>query len=569
MQNSLLMTPGVHVLPQDTFRADVLIIGAGGAGQRAALAARSMEMDTLIVTKGLVGRSGNTPMGRFSFCVTQMGAGNTLEAHARDTLTSGEGISDATLVEAFVSQAPERVRDLLSWRMRFDRIDGKFEQVRVPGHSEARALHFRQETGLEIIRTMRRQVSRTGIRILEDAPVVAVVVEDGAVSGVLAMNIWTGRPIRIDAPSIVIAAGGAGCLYQITSNSKDATGDSYALAYEAGAELIDMEMTQFLPFGLIRPASLRGCTDPGGALITAGGWLLNNRGERFMERYDSLRMEFSTRAIIARAIAQEVLAGRGSTAGGVWLELPKDRGSPSDVIEKTWCDYMRQGGVDPDAGPLEVAPSCHYMMGGIRVDREAAATVEGLFAAGEAVGGLHGANRLAGHGLVEGQVFGRLAGSGAARVASRKRQKTMSTIAYQRAWDIFQSRVGSGRSTTQPWEIKMALAAVLSEGGGYIRTQARLEAALQRIGQLEVELSEMKAPPTGLALQEAIDARHLVLTAQAVLRSALQRKETRGAHMRLDYPDRDDSNFKIHIAVFQTGDGVMNIGTRVVPGADQ
>ena len=444
MPSNGIVTTRPHVLPRDTLRADVIVIGAGGAGQRAALAARDAGMDTLIVTKGLAGRSGNTPMGRFSFCVTLPETANTLEAHVRDTLASGEGLADGALIDAFVTQAPERLRDLVSWRMRFDRSGQGFEQVRVPGHTEARALHFQQETGLEVTRTMRRQVSRSGIRILEDAPAVAVVAEDGAVSGVLAVNVWTGQLIEIHAPSVVIAAGGAGCVYEVNSNAKDTTGDSYSLAFGAGAELIDMEMTQFLPFGLIRPDSLRGCTDPGGALITAGGWLLNSGGERFMEQYDSGRMEFSTRAAITRAIAQEVAAGRGSPGRGVWLQLPRDRGTPSGIVEKTWCDYMRQGGIDPDSGPLEVAPSCHYMMGGIRVDQSAASTVEGLFAAGEAMGGLHGANRLAGHGLVEGQVFGALAGAGAARVAAAKRGTVMSGTACNRAWEGFRARVGLG-----------------------------------------------------------------------------------------------------------------------------
>lgn len=549
---------------EELLSADVVIIGAGGAGQRAALAAREKGMDVLVVTKGLVGRSGNTPMGRFSFCVTQTSAGNSFEAHAKDIFSSGDGLSDPSLVDVFITEAPNRVQELLAWRMRFDRKDGKLEQVRVPGHTEARALHFRQETGLEITRTMRRQVSRTGVRILEDTPIVSIVVEDGAVTGILGINIWNGRSIRVNAPSVVIAAGGAGSLYEVTSNSKDATGDSYALGYEAGAELIDMEMTQFLPFGLIQPSSLHGCTDPGGAMITAGAWLLNSRNERFMEKYDPKRMEFSTRAIIARAIAEEVSSGRGTDRGGVWLQLPADRGKPSEVIESMWCDYMRQGGVDVDSGPLEIAPSCHYMMGGLGANQHAETTVEGLFAAGEAMGGLHGANRLAGHGLVEGQVFGALAGDAAARLASRKKGQCMSDTVRRRKWEEFRHLVCGGSTSTKSWEIKRAVASTMNTGGSYVRSQSGLEAALRRIQYLEVELSGMKTPPTGLALLEAIEARHLIITAQAVLRSALYRKESRGAHVRSDYAKIDDANFKWHVSVSRAIDNSMLIGSRAL-----
>ncbi|HYC46641.1 MAG TPA: FAD-binding protein [Burkholderiales bacterium] len=556
----------MHLLPQESRKADVVVIGAGGAGQRAALAARSEGVDALLVTKGLVGRSGNTPMGRFSFCVTQDRPGNTRSAHVRDTLDSGEGLSDERLVASFVAHAPQRVRDLLAWRMRFEKRGGQLHQVRVPGHSEARALHFKQETGLEVTRTLRREVTRAGIPLMEDAAVVAIVVEDNAVVGVIAVDVWSGIPVRIEAPAVVVAAGGAGCLYRHNSNAKDSTGDAYALAYRAGAELIDMEMTQFLPFGLVAPASLRGCTDPGGALITAGASLLNACGERFMERYDAKRLEFSTRAIITRAIAEEIRAGRGSPAGGVWLQLPKERGVASEVIEKSWCEYMRQGGVDPDSGRIEVAPSCHYMMGGIRVDAAAAGSVEGLFAAGEAMGGLHGANRLAGHGLVEGQVFGTLAGLSAAQVAKAKQQHSPSPPRrrFVEQWDCFRERIGVGASPTQPWEIKEELASVMTEGAAYVRTDEGMRTALEKVKDLEVELREMKLPAPGLALQEAIEARNLLTTAKVVIRAALHRKETRGAHMRSDYPGRDDAKFKVHIAVSRARDGVMDVAERPV-----
>jgi len=545
-------------------RADVVVIGGGGAGQRAALEAVGLGAQTILITKGLVGRSGNTPMGRFSFCVALEQYGNSPTDHAEDTLASGEGIADEPLVRTFVETAPRRLEELLAWKMRFEKTNGRLNQVRVPGHLAARALHFRQETGLEITRTMRRQLFRTGVRIIEDAPVISVLVQGDSVVGALAVDIWSDQPLLLEAPTVIIATGGAGCLYQVTSNAKDSTGDGYALAYEAGAELVDMEMTQFLPMGLSLPAALRGATDPGGALITAGAWLLNSKRERFMQRYDPQRMEFSTRAIVTRAIAEEVLAGRGTEYGGVWLTLPKDKGRASDVIERTWCDYMRQAGVDPDAGPIPVAPSCHYVMGGIRIDVNAAATISGLFAAGEVAGGLHGANRLAGNGLIDSQVFGAIAGHMAAPQARRTTKRRSAKRSAGRAWDFHRARVGAGKQSVMPWELKDRLAAVMTQGGGFIRTRQSLETALDELPSLQKGLAEMQRPSPGLASQEGIEARHLITTAEAVLRSALFRQESRGAHLRLDHPKRDDERFCVHVVALRDEAEAMKIDIRPV-----
>ncbi len=528
---------------------DVVVIGAGGAGQRAALEVARAGMDAVLVTKGLLGRSGNTPMGRFSFCVALPETGDSPEAHAADTLASGEGLADERLVKTLVEQAPVELETLVDWGMRFDRENGRLKQVRVPGHVAARALYFRQQTGLEITRTMRRQISNSSVRIIEDTPVVAVLTEGGAVAGALAVDTWTGEPLVLEAPAVIIAAGGAGALYRVTSNARDSTGDAYALGYAAGAELVDMEMTQFLPFGLAEPLSLRGATDPGGALITAGAWLLNGKGERFMARYDPERLEFSTRAVTTKAIAEEVNAGRGSPLGGVWLDLPEERDRPSEIIDRAWCAHLRQAGLDPDAGPLEVAPSCHHMMGGLRINPDAETSVRGLFAAGEAAGGLHGANRLAGSGLIDGQVFGAAAGRSACVCARANRGRAFPDHLATRAWESFRATVGGGRRVIRAWEIKDRLASVMSECGGVLRTGDGLETGIGQVTELADELATIAEPVPGLDMQEAIEVRHLVTTAELILRSALMREESRGAHLRSDFPERNDARFRRHTVI--------------------
>src|SRR3982075_1188505 len=401
---------------------DVLIIGAGGAGLRAAIEALAQGASVGVVCKSLLGKA-HTVMaeGGIAAAMANVDTADSWKTHFRDTMRGGKFLNNWRMAQLHAQESPDRVRELEQWGALFDRTEsGDILQRAFGGHTFKRLCHVGDRTGLEMIRTLQERGVQQGIDVYMECTVTRLLTDNGRVAGAFAYWRETGRFIVFKAKSIVIATGGIGKAWRITSNSWEYTGDGMALAYEAGAELMDMEFVQFHPTGMVWPPGVQGILVTE-AVRGEGGILRNKLGERFMEKYDPKRMELSTRDVVARAIYTEVREGRGTEHGGAYLDISH---KPADYVKKKlpsmYHQFKELADVDIPQGPMEVGPTCHYMMGGIRVEAETAqSTTPGLFAAGEAAAGLHGANRLGGNSLSDLLVFGRRAGEAAAEHAAK------------------------------------------------------------------------------------------------------------------------------------------------------
>ena len=401
---------------------DVLIIGAGGAGLRAAIEALAEGASVGVVCKSLLGKA-HTVMaeGGIAAAMANVDASDDWRTHFRDTMRGGKFLNNWRMAQLHAQEAPERVRELEQWGALFDRTaDGNILQRAFGGHTFKRLCHVGDRTGLEMIRTLQDRGVHLGIDVYMECAITRLLKDGERVAG--AFGYWreNGRFVVFRAKSVVIATGGIGKAWRITSNSWEYTGDGMALAYDAGAELMDMEFVQFHPTGMVWPPGVQGILVTE-AVRGEGGVLRNKDGERFMERYDPERMDLSTRDVVARAIYTEAKEGRGTEHGGAYLDISH---KPPEYVKKKlpsmYHQFRELADVDITKGPMEVGPTCHYMMGGIRVDAETAqANVPGMFAAGEAAAGLHGANRLGGNSLSDLLVFGRRAGQAAAEHAKQ------------------------------------------------------------------------------------------------------------------------------------------------------
>ncbi len=402
------------------YRADVLVIGAGGAGLRAAIEAATAGAHVAIVCKSLLGKAHTVVAeGGIAAAIASVDPDDTWQTHFRDTIAGGKYVNNWRMAELLAREAPGEIHNLERWGALFDRTpEGGIMQRLFGGHTYSRLVQVADRTGIELIRTLQDRTVELKLDVYMEYTITRLLLRDGRIAGAAGYVRETGRFVVFEAAAVIMATGGSGRLYAVTSNSWEGTGDGQALAFAAGAELIDMEFVQFHPTGMVWPLSVRGI------LVTEsvrgeGGILTNNTGERFMQRYDPKRMELSTRDIVARAIHTEVTEGRGSPHGGAFLSISH---KPAKFIKRKlpsmYSQFMEFAHVDITKEPMEVYPTTHYIMGGIRVDAETAATnVPGLFAAGECAGGLHGANRLGGNSLSDLLVFGRRAGAAAAAYA--------------------------------------------------------------------------------------------------------------------------------------------------------
>ncbi|MGH9898850.1 MAG: FAD-binding protein, partial [Pyrinomonadaceae bacterium] len=406
----------------ETHEHDVLIIGAGGAGLRAAIEALAQGANVGVVCKSLLGKA-HTVMaeGGIAAAMANVDTADTWQTHFRDTMRGGKFLNNWRMAQIHAQEAPDRVRELEHWGALFDRTgDGDILQRAFGGHTFKRLCHVGDRTGLEMIRTLQDRGVHLGIDVYMECSVTRLLKDGDRVAG--AFGYWreNGRFVVFKAKSVVIATGGIGKAWRITSNSWEYTGDGISLAYNAGAQLMDMEFVQFHPTGMVWPPGVQGILVTE-AVRGEGGILRNKDGKRFMESYDPEKMELSTRDVVARAIYTEVREGRGTEHGGAYLDISH---KPSEYVKRKlpsmYHQFRELADVDITKGPMEVGPTCHYMMGGIRVDAETAqSTVPGLFAAGEAAAGLHGSNRLGGNSLSDLLVFGRRAGLSAAEHANR------------------------------------------------------------------------------------------------------------------------------------------------------
>jgi succinate dehydrogenase / fumarate reductase, flavoprotein subunit len=528
----------------ETHDHDVLIIGAGGAGLRAALGALAQGAKVGVVCKSLLGKA-HTVMaeGGIAAAMANVDSADDWRTHFRDTMRGGKMLNNWRMAQIHAQEAPERVRELEQWGALFDRTqDGQILQRAFGGHTFRRLCHVGDRTGLEMIRTLQDRGVQLGIDVYMECAITRLLKDGDRVAG--AFGYWReqGRFVVFRAKSIVMATGGIGKAWKITSNSWEYTGDGMALAYGAGAELMDMEFVQFHPTGMVWPPGVQGILVTE-AVRGEGGVLRNQLGERFMEKYDPKKMELSTRDVVARAIYTEVREGRGTEHGGAYLDISQ---KPADYVKKKlpsmYHQFKELADVDITTGPMEVGPTCHYMMGGIRVDADTAkSSLAGLFAAGEAAAGLHGANRLGGNSLSDLLVFGRRAGLAAAEHAQKIPGGFIDSgqidEAAREMLAPFERKKGENPYTIHRdlQETMQNLVGIFRNKEDLIRALQELEKLKERAGRLSVEGSRLFNPGWHLAQ----DLKAMLIVSEAVTRSALAREESRGAHSRIDHPGLD------------------------------
>jgi succinate dehydrogenase / fumarate reductase flavoprotein subunit len=559
----------------ESYAHDVLVIGAGGAGLRAAIEAAEAGASVGLVCKSLLGKA-HTVMaeGGVAAALGNVAEQDTWQTHFRDTMLGGKMLNNWRMAQIHAQEAPERVRELERWGAVFDRTrDGRILQRPFGGHTHPRLAHVGDRTGLEMIRTLQDRTVQSGVTIYMECITTQLFVDDAQVVGAFGFWRQTGDPIVFSAKAVVLATGGIGRAWQITSNSWEYSGDGHALAYRAGAELIDMEFVQFHPTGMVWPPGVRGLLVTE-AVRGEGGILRNRDNDRFMWKYlpDDRRHEYaqtdeeasqwvealsegrqtdarrppelSTRDNVSRAIHIEVREGRGSEHGGVYLDISY---LPPDLVRRKLPSMYEQfkelADVDITSGPMEVGPTCHYAMGGVRVEAETGATTRrGLFAAGEVAGGMHGANRLGGNSLSDLLVFGRRAGAGAAAFAAeagsaRPPDRKQVRRARQELSAPFERSSGE-----DPYRLQAELQAMNQSLVGIFRTKSDLETALEQIGDLRKRWKKVRvvgSPAYNPGWNLFQELQSMLICSEAVARSALQRTESRGAHARLDHPDLD------------------------------
>jgi succinate dehydrogenase / fumarate reductase flavoprotein subunit len=574
-----------------TIEHDVLVVGAGGAGLRAAIECGERGLDTGVVTKSLLGKA-HTVMaeGGAAAALGNVDERDSWKVHFRDTMRGGKFLNDWRMAELHARNAPDRINELEEWGAVFDRTrDGLINQRNFGGHRFPRLAHVGDRTGLEMIRTLQDKAVHSDVQVHAECTAIDVLKDGDRIAGLLCYWKHTGRFVVFRAKALIFATGGGGKAWRVTSNSWEYTGDGFALAYDAGAELVHLEFTQFHPTGMVWPPSVRGTLVTEG-VRGEGGILVNSEGERFMfdnipERFaaetadseeeaarwlsgdrDARRPpELLTRDVVARAIRREVLEGRGSPHGGAFLDIATQR-EADDIRRKLpsmYHQFRELAELDITTDPMEVGPTLHYFMGGIRVDAESQMSrVPGLFACGECSGGMHGANRLGGNSLSDLLVFGHLAGVGAAEYVSGlssdpKVDERQLDLARRRALEPLQRESGNN-----PFVVHESLQDMMQANVGIVREQAELETALGELERLRAEAAEVKAHATSqynAGWHEALDLRSLLTTAEAVTRAALMREESRGAHTRIDFEGEREEWAQHDIVIRRAADGSMEV----------
>jgi len=548
---------------------DVLILGAGGAGLCAALHAAdaSAKLTIGVVVKGLLGRAGCTRMvqGGYNAVLT---APDSREAHLLDTLAGGGWINDQELVWRLVTEAPGRVLELESrYGCLFDRTpEGRIHQKPFAGQTHDRTIHKGDLTGIEIMNRLAEQVAaRPNVAALEECRAVDLLRDaHGGCAGALVLDVRTGRFSAVTARATLLAMGGGPTMYRIVACSADKAADGIALAYGAGLTLRDMEMIQFHPTGLVVPGSLMTGALLEEGLRGAGGVLKNGLGERFMERYDPARLERSTRDLVARASFTEIAEGRGTPNGGVWIDVSH---LGAEVVERNFRGMVRRCrdfGRDLAREPVEVGPTAHFMMGGVVIDTACGTTLDGLWAAGEDTGGVHGANRLGGNGVAESTVFGGIAGDVMAEAVAGRRMPEADRAVAERAARALSAPLG--RSADEDlYALQSRLRDVMWEKVGLVRDAVGLRDALAEIDGIATALDRVGlggGPEFNLAWQDWLNLRSQATVARLITTSALERRESRGAHYRRDHP-HPDAGAPVSVRVAQC-DGVPRVWTEPV-----
>jgi succinate dehydrogenase/fumarate reductase flavoprotein subunit len=562
------MTPPVEF---DEIFTDVAVIGSGGAGLLCAIHAHDADpdLDITIISKGAVGRSGCTRMVQGGYNAV-LNPEDTLDAHLDDTLAGGKFLNDQELAWTLVKDAPNVIRELET-RVGcfFDRTaDGHIKQKAFAGQSFDRTVHRGDLTGIEIMSRLRDQMFRIAPRELEDVRALDLLLtpDGGSVAGVTCLDVQRGRFVVVRARVVVVATGGGAAMYRISAPAREKTGDGVAMCLRAGLELRDMEMMQFHPTGLLAGESrLTGSVLEEG-LRGAGAHLLNARGERYMRRYDPVNLERATRDVVARAGYLEITEGRGTPAGGVFIDVSHlgarevERRFPG-MVERT-----RQIGSDLSRGPVEVSPTAHFHMGGVIIDTDCRTSVDGLLVAGEDAGGVHGANRLGGNGVAESTVYGCRAGDTAARAVRERSHSETDRSAIAASLEAAVLPLTRERGVA-PFGLTRLLHEAMWQGCGVVRSRQGLEATRRTLDSLEEQSEQVRVPGVARfnpAWQEALDLKNQITVARAVVESALVREETRGSHARSDFPERKDKEWLRYLVLRQTSPRVLDIEPRPV-----
>jgi fumarate reductase (CoM/CoB) subunit A len=530
-------------MEKEIHECDVLVIGSGGAGCRAAIESRKYNLDVIIISKGLSFKSGCTTLaeGGYNAAFGYVDSEDSVDSHFQDTMKGGAYLNDMELVEILVNEAKDRLMELEDFGAIFDRQEsGKLNQRAFGGQSFRRTCFQGDRTGHEMMMALKEEVTRQKIDTFDELMITSLLTDENSkkVIGAVGVSLRNSKIIIFKSKSTVIASGGAGWLYPVTSNAIQKTGDGYSLAYNAGADVLDMEQIQFHPTGMLYPASRRG------VLITEavrgeGGKLFNVKMERFMKNYDE-RGELATRDVVARAIYNEIREGRGTDNGGVYLDVTH---LPNEIIEEkleTMLFQFMDIGIDIRKQAMEVAPTAHHVMGGARIKPNCETTVKNLYAAGEVTGGVHGANRLGGNALADTQVFGKRAGESAAKNALSS-EFIFNELQVNQEEDRISNIFKEG--DIYPHEIKTSLMETMWENVAIIRNENGLKSAMKKIEELQMKTSNMNVPEGrgfNKNLLDALEIKNMLIVASLVTQSALLRRESRGSHYREDYPETDE-----------------------------
>ena len=584
-----------------TFEHDVLVIGAGGAGLRAAIEASASGVSVGLVCKSLLGKA-HTVMaeGGMAASLANVDERDNWRVHFSDTMRGGQYLNNWRMAELHAREAPERVRELEAWGAVFDRTkDGRILQRNFGGHKYPRLAHVGDRTGLEMIRTLQDHGIHQGIEVYMECTVLSLLKDGERVVGALGYDRERGRFRIFKAKAVILATGGIGRAYRISSNSWEYTGDGHSLAYHAGAELIDMEFVQFHPTGMVYPPSVKGILVTEG-VRGEGGILKNNKGERFMfedipplyidqtadnpeegwrytqgDKNARRPPELLTRDHVARSIVREIKAGRGSEHGGVYLDiawikekLPNASEHIKKKLPSMYHQFKQLADIDITEVPMEVGPTTHYVMGGIRVEAETQmSNVPGLFAAGECAAGLHGANRLGGNSLSDLLVFGKRAGEFAAKFAKENGAGQVNSEEIEKvakkALLPFDQKDGEN-----PYQIQSDLQDLMQDLVGIVRTEDEMQEALKGIEKLNERAENVSVAGNvefNPGWHTALDVPNLLTVSEAVARAAIERKESRGAQFREDYPNKETEFSTFNISIKKDSDGTMQIARVPIP----